>query len=387
MTAKSRWTGRAVTLLLAAVAAALLFWAWRAELTWFCRRWGLEARHAYFASIGRVLAALLAALLVAVARPLGRAASRTGARESLFTVLRYSVALGAALVAGELGARALHLPRTKDPAETAGVSLGERHPRYGWVFKASQVLVTRVGGRDVELALNAEHDRARSIDRAYDLGAETILFAGESITAGHGLAWDETYPALVGLALGAQVVDLGVDGYGSDQAFLRLADTLPRFERPSAVVTFFIPTMVDRLARIDHPRVEFDGLEVKVLPPDVGWRRLHLVQAFYGAFEYRDEGTIARAAEVVRETARLAKARGARPLFVAPFLGVGPRQDGYLVDVLFRQQGLPVIEPDIQYVRLPGDYHPNAESTRLLADAVVHALQAEEAFGAPLRVH
>ena len=385
MTSGSRWTGRSVALLVAVASAALLLWAWRTEPSWFYRRWGLEARHAYFASIARGLASLAAALLLAVARRLGRAAARAGAPESFFTVARHAVAIGLALVAGELGARALHLPRTKDPAETAGVSLGERHPRYGWVFKASQAFTTHVGGRDVELAFNAEHDRAASIDRPYDFGAESILFAGESVTAGHGLTWDESYPAIVGRALDVQVVDLGVDGYGSDQAFLRLEGALPRFQRPLAVVTFFIPTMVDRLARIDHPRVVFEGLEAKVMPPDVGWRRFHLVQAFYGAFEYRDEETIARAAEVLRATARLAHERGARPLFVAPFLGVGPRQDGYLIDALFRAQGLPVIEPDIQYVRLPGDYHPNAASTRRLADAVVQALQGEEALGAPAR--
>src|SRR5262249_3337372 len=147
----------------------------------------------------------------------------------------------------------------------------------------------------------------------------SILFVGESITAGHGLEYDETYPAIVGEALGLQVVNLGVHGYGLDQAFLRLHDTLPRFERPVAVITFFIEAMLLRLQTPDHPHLAFLGTEPIATPPAHGLLGdLRLGQLWRSVVPYHDDSVIALAAKIFEQTDRLARERGAKALFLCP---------------------------------------------------------------------
>ena len=59
-----------------------------------------------------------------------------------------------------------------------------------------------------------------------------MLFTGESVMFGKGLTWEESIPAQVGAMLGKQSANLAVDGYGNDQAYLRVQAELPRF-RPA----------------------------------------------------------------------------------------------------------------------------------------------------------
>ena len=58
----------------------------------------------------------------------------------------------------------------------------------------------------------------------------TAIFAGESVIFGKGLTWEESIPAQVGAMLGVPTANLAVDGYGTDQALLRLQAELPRFQ-------------------------------------------------------------------------------------------------------------------------------------------------------------
>ena len=85
-------------------------------------------------------------------------------------------------------------------------------------------------------------NRSASTTDAADPRAPTILFAGESIALGWGVAYDCSYPVLVGRALGLQVVDVAVTGFALDQAYLRLKDSLADFDAPVAVVTSYCPT-------------------------------------------------------------------------------------------------------------------------------------------------
>src|SRR5207302_3750037 len=119
--------------------------------------------------------------------------------------------------------------------------------RVGWLYAPSRATVIPHKGRSIEYAINAEHNRARAIDDAPDPARPTLLFVGESITAGHAVRWEDTFPSIVGESLGLQVVNLGVHGYAVDQAYLRLVDALPRFTHPVAVVTLFIPAMLVRM--------------------------------------------------------------------------------------------------------------------------------------------
>ncbi|MGH9099059.1 MAG: hypothetical protein ACRDV8_02390, partial [Acidimicrobiales bacterium] len=156
-----------------------------------------------------------------------------------------------ALVASELLLRVLGLPKKHDLAGSCDTGMAQRDPRYGWVWKASTRRTRTQGWREIDYEFDAEHDRASSADAISDPGRPTILFVGESIIAGHALEWPESLPALVARGAGVQTIDLGVDGYGSDQAFLRLVDALPRYRHVVAVVTLFFPGLVDRVAWVD----------------------------------------------------------------------------------------------------------------------------------------
>jgi hypothetical protein len=362
-------------LLVSALAFCLLVFAWQIDLPWFARH--TAATGVALPIACRAGAALVGVAVFALARPrAGRWAARVGPREAAAASTRLLLAIAAAFVASEIGLRILKLPHRTDIA-IAERRLGEKDPRYGWLFRASQSFVVDSAGRPVHCDFDADHNRAPSVDHVPDLHAPTLFFVGESVIAGHGLEWAESFPAIVGEAMSLQVVDLGVDGYASDQAFLRLVDTLPRFEHPVAVISLFMPIMVDRLERVDHPRLRFDGDTLRLEPPDF-LESLRLTQAFREGLVLRSEGAITTTSEVFRRTALLAKARGAPAIFVAPHLAKDwPPKAWALVDELLVRPGYTVVSAPFGYEGIPFDGHPNAASTRRLANAVLEALRAE----------
>lgn len=143
------------------------------------------------------------------------------------------------------------------------------------------------------------------------------------------------------------------------------------------MVTLFFPGLIRRVAWVDHPQLAFLGDEPRVTPPAPGFLDdLRLVRLVRDVLPYRSEAAIELTGRVFRETARLASVRGARAVFVTPWLGEGwPPGEGYLIDELLVKQGLTVVNPDFGYQPLPGDRHPDPASTQRLADAVVAELR------------
>jgi hypothetical protein len=176
-------------------------------------------------------------------------------------------------------------------------------------------------------------------------------------------------------------VTLGVDGYGCDQAFVRLYDALPRFSHLTAIVTMFFPALVDRVGWVDRPRLEFVGDEPVVSPPRPGfWRDLRVVRLATDLLPLRDEASIELTGTIFRETVRLAESRGARALFLTLHLEHGGGGSApQLVQHLLVRPGFEVVDTGWTVESLPGDNHPNAAATRALAAAVVSALRAGRA--------
>jgi hypothetical protein len=373
----------AAQLAVLAVAAGALVWAWHVDLEWFERRWSLDAGRPWVATALRVAAAAGAVWLAVVVRTrAGGWVARAG-RKHVAACARLAGAVALALVASEGTLRLGGLPRKHDLDHSCDTRLAEPDARHGWTWHAR---FERAGIHDARpelvYAFDEHHDRAPAANAATDPARPTVLFAGESIVAGHGLSWNESLPGLVGAALGVQAVPLGVDGYGSDQAFVRLVDALPRYEHVVAIVTLFFPKLVDRVGWVDRPRLAFEGHEARVSPPAPGfWDDLRLVRLAQDLLPYRSEASIQLTAAILRETERLARDRGARALFLTPALDSRsrPRGDRYLIDELLRKQGLAVLDPDWDFEPIPGDGHPNAESTRRLAQAVIDALGTEQA--------
>jgi hypothetical protein len=363
------------------VAAGALFWAGRVDFEWFERRWSVDANRPWVAWALRTGVAFAALWLAIVVRPrVGRWVAHGGRREAA-ACGRIAGAAVLGLVTAELVLRIAGAPRKHDFDGSCDTRLGEPNARTGWTWRArfarSDINEFRP---DLVYSFDGDHNRAPSPDAISDTSLPTVLFVGESIIAGHGLDWSESLPALVGAALGVQVVALGADGYGSNQAFVRLADTLPRYQHVLAIVTLFFPKLVDRVGWVDRPRLAFDGDEPIVSPPAPGfWGDMRLVRLARDLLRYRDEAAILLTGAIFRQTDRLARAHGARALFLTPALE-GPRRprgDRYLIDELLVKQGLTVVDPDWRFEPIPGDGHPNAASTRALAQAVIDALATD----------
>ncbi len=369
--------------------AGFLALAWRADLRW-CERhlmefyWASTPGLVMRARVWRVAFAAIGIALLAIANPLGKWADRHAA-DALGICARYGLAIFLALGVSEAAMRAFHLPRVRSalrlPEE---LRIAQPDARYGWVFRGPGVTHVERDGRVIDYVIDQHHNRVRNLTDITDPSRPTILFVGESITAGFGLEWDETYPALVGDALQTQIVNLGVHAYGSDQSFLRLADSLPKFQSPTAIVSLYLPSILSRLRLDTHPTIRFDGDAFSLVrPAHPAWRDLHLLQVAADVIPYQPgaDDTLELAAKIFKATADLGNARGAKVIFVGPRFGE-PRGDQYVIDEMFTRQGLDFIDVDIGAERLPNDVHPAQTGTRKLAAAVIEAI---EALNAPVR--
>ncbi len=307
-----------------------------------------------------------------------RARPRRGPRRhgSSQRVLHVALAALLALGAAELVLRLAHprpvgwlVPADEEP-------LRRSDPRLGWVLVPNRTGRATMGGRGVEYATDPAGYRVRRADEPVDPERPTIVFTGESIVFGEGLAWDESIPARVGAALGMQSANLAVHGFASDQAYLRLAGELPRFRRPVAVVTVFMPALFGRNLDGSRPHLE-PGL---IWRPGEPHSRLGSLAALL--VPYRSEATVERGIAMTRDvlaaTSDLARSRGAVPLVVVPQFWQEDALERSLRERILEQPHVPylLVEAGPDW-RLPRALHPNAGAARRIAGAIAARLHAE----------
>jgi hypothetical protein len=225
----------------------------------------------------------------------------------------------------------------------------------------------------VEYAVDRSGYRVRTLEDPVDHERPSIVLTGESVMFGEGLQWDESIGGQIAALTGLQVANLAVQGFATDQSYLRLAAELPRFKRPVAIVSLFIPTLFGRNLDVDRPHLR-PGL---VWTPAVAHGRLHALAKLLVPFRYTrtvDRGVLVTQ-EVLRSTLALAQARGALPLILVPQFG---QEDAF--ERTWRQRVLD--EAALPYLRLKfednwrlaGDLHPNAATARAIAQAIVERL-------------
>jgi hypothetical protein len=262
---------------------------------------------------------------------------------------------------------------------------GAPHPRYGWTGQPSSTTTVRVSGRDIVVAFNREGVRVQKQDDEPDPTLPTILFTGESIGLGFGLQYPESYPALVAARRGVQCVNLAGAAYGSDQAYLRLMDAMPRFERLVATVTVFIPLQLGRNLYDDRPRLVLGPTgELALVPAATDFlSRLGIRKLLWKGLPYLGDRaidqTLSLTSAILRETSIRTRARGATPVFVIPSHGpkrpLDEHAEAWIVRALFVKQGLPFILVDIPAdERLSGDFHPGPRGDETIAAAILAAL-------------
>jgi hypothetical protein len=320
-------------------------------------------------TFGRLALVILGALLLLVVRPrAARFAARTPAR-----LLHIVVAVALAVGASEMALHYMHL----GPAEWLSPDQEPRRipdPRLGWIWAPAHTGHKTIGGRIIDYAIDPSGYRVNRVDEPVDREQPTILFTGESVMFGEGLAWQESVPAQVGTMLGVQTANLAVHGYGNDQAFLRLQTELPHFRRPVAVVSLVMTTLFGRNLDQDRPHLS-PGLVW--LPAQHSSRLASLAKPFV---PYRADSTIERGVEVTREvfraTSELARARGAPPILVVLQFGREEAPEEALRRRIVDGTGLPYVFVEVDPAwRLPWDRHPDPRAAHAIAAAIAAELR------------
>jgi hypothetical protein len=356
------------------IGAALVWLAIAADQRWLDRH-VLPSfylpRHWYllFYVVGRWSVVILGGVLVF-------AAPRLAACLSSRTMLRMlPVALSALLALGmsELVLRQVHL----HPGEWLRPEEEPRREadsRLGWTLVPSRIGRNTVSGRAIEYAIDAAGYRVRRIDEPVDPTRPTVVFIGESMMFGEGLAWDESIPAQVGSILHVQSANLAVHGFSSDQAYLRLERELPHFHQPIAVVSLFMPALFGRDLDDDRPHLG-PGL---VWQPAVQHARLLSLAGLL--VPYRRNETVERGIGMTRAVlgaiSALAHSREATSLTLVPQFGVEEPVEEMVRRRILDDTGLPYtrVEMDSAW-RLPWDRHPNTWAAHVMATAVAERLR------------
>jgi hypothetical protein len=159
------------------------------------------------------------------------------------------------LAAAEIACRLFGLPFESKPHWTpAENALAQFDEELGWSYLPNRTVVQEFGRekRKVAMHFNEIGARVSAPGVRYDPSAPTVLFVGDSYAFGHGLPYEETF---VGLAATPgfpfQVVNLAVQGYGTDQALLLLKRHFKKFNTKAVVYTY-IDEVISRNANYDR---------------------------------------------------------------------------------------------------------------------------------------
>jgi hypothetical protein len=375
------------------IGLGLLALAWRCNAAWFQRHVFLPY---YFVAPSRGAlwlrgaTALLGVSLLAGGRALGRqvqALMRGAGGPGLW--LGTLLALVAAVPMAEVALRLAHITWRTAGSARFELKIGHRDPLYGWIADASRLTRLKVNGRPYSYAVGPAGLRARGPTEDPDFDRSALVVTGESIASGYGLDYDETFAVRCGRALGLEVVDVAEGGYGVDQAYLRVAGILPRVRHPVALVMVFVANQLGRGLRDDRPRLALDGAgRLTFLPPAAGFlARTQLGQLINDRIPYAGDDALARSMALTRTvlvmTARAARSRGARPLFVVASPGHARSLDAHpeaaILRELFVETGLPYLLVDLDAnERLDVDGHPNPAGASRMAAEIEAALRRPE---------
>jgi hypothetical protein len=186
-------------------------------------------------------------------------------KEFVFACVTVIASISLTLLASELGLRILHKPFTEDwePQEYARAQFD---PEIGWTYRPNQSQwVTFVTGQPPILVHHNEFGaRVRSEGTHFDQTVPTLILVGCSYTMGFGLSYEETFAGYLESIpdFPFQVVNLGVEGYGTDQSMLILKRYFDSFDTKVVVFTY-TEGQTDRNLNYDrrilHPSARFVG--------------------------------------------------------------------------------------------------------------------------------
>jgi hypothetical protein len=370
---------RAIEALVTGAGLALILLALAADKHWLDqhvlpRMFQSRERQLLWWEVERTGAILLGILLLLVARP--RARRLVGAGRGGELALTCLLSMFAVLLSVAVSEAVLRTApwRGVDRWVAREEPLRKADARLGWANMPAHTGFEHYGGRRILYHFDADGHRVADTARPVDPARPAILFTGESIMLGYRLNWPETVAGRIDAVTGVRSANLAVNGYGTDQSFMRLAAELPRYAHPVAVVALFAPTLIERNFETDRPHLDAALAWHSATPY---WRVRRVLK---NAFLYRRTSTIengiAMTRAVLAATVRDARARGAVPLILVPSFMPEHPGERVLRRRILQEAGLPyLLVPLDRRWRIPGDGHPDARANLAMARAILAAFQ------------
>jgi len=288
-------------------------------------------------------------------------------------------------VAAEFALRALRDPLRPlwDPPESGRA---QYDAVLGWTYLPGQSVTQSFVRGLPPVAVHTDKNgiRVPSSEAQLDRERPAVLFVGGSYTMGYGLAYEDTFAGRLAANpdFPYQVVNLGVEAYGTDQAWLRLQRYLHGFNTVAVVLTF-LPAHVDRNLTGDL-RIIHRGVRMVGTKPLFGVRRdgsVYLKRSPSRLEDYRcsrlwallqrtwiERGPRKRSLRLTRALIEamgreVEKAGAVMVLVLWDFWGDGSHTRPMLEGTGFSLIDLCAEHPEgWSEMRLPNDSHPNAEA-------------------------
>jgi hypothetical protein len=266
-------------------------------------------------------------------------------------------------------------------------------PELGWAYLPNLSTMERFGseGRRVAIYTDAMGNRVADPSFRLDPTAPTVVFAGCSYTFGHGLPFEETFAGRLASTPGFpyQVINLGVQGYGTDQSLLSLEQVLPKINAKVVIYTF----LLDHVKRNDNadrrfifPKARFPGTKPRfAVGRDGLLRQLSRPRRYEEAFDchlcdlvrlfwtrWGPQPSIPLTRALVKAMKEYVESRGAVFVLV---LWTNPHQmpTEQLEEALFPGLKAKVVDvgagapPDFAAWMIPGETHPDARAHAYVA--------------------
>lgn len=163
-------------------------------------------------------------------------------KELIFTFIGFSISLLVGLGLIELGLRILDLPY-KTNWEPNEYRRAQFDPEIGWTYIPNKSMRQRFveGQPEIPIYTDKNGSRVGAPGIYRDKSVPTVIFIGCSLTFGFGVPYEETFVGRMETnpEFNYQVVNLGVEAYGTDQALLLLKRSFGQYNTMAVVYTFF----------------------------------------------------------------------------------------------------------------------------------------------------
>lgn len=323
--------------------------------------------------VERGTAFVLGLTLVCFVRPWAtRRVRQAKGKDLLIQSILAAFAIASSALASELVLRTVYW-RGVDRWATKEEPLRRPDPYIGWTNVPARTGIEDFYGRRIIYHIDAGGHRISDPALPVDYAKPSILFTGESIMFGFRLNWPETVAGQTEAITGIQSANLAVNGYSTDQAFMRLTRELHRYARPVAVVGLFSPTLLERNLDKDRPHLD---AALRWHPGRPHWRLQKLAKnvVLYRSTRQINQG-IAMTRAVLRATVLAAHARHAKALILVLCFAPEQPTEREIRRRVLDQIALPYVMVSLDpRWRLAHDGHPDARADRAMATAIVQRL-------------